>query len=101
MRGIILLYLILTVYILAVNFYGFRLVRSQYEEGGTEDKLRGEAVRMLLTAALGGALAQFITMLVLRFRLKNLVLMIALPLFIVLNGYCFYLIYQAIAGLII
>ena len=56
---------------------------------------------MLLTAALGGALAQFITMLVLKFRLKNLVLMIALPLFIVLNGYCFYLIFQAIAGLII
>ena len=89
MRGTVLLYVLVTVYILAVNYYGFRLVRSQYEEGGTEDKLRGEAVRMLLTAALGGALAQFITMLVLRFRLKNLVLMIALPLFIVLNGYCF------------
>ena len=99
MRGTVLLFVLVTVYILAVNFYGFRLVRSQYEEGGTEDKLRGEAVRMLLTAALGGALAQFITMLVLRFRLKNLVLMIALPLFIVLNGYCFYLGYRGIAGL--
>ena len=99
MRGTVLLYVLVTVYILAVNFYGFRLVRSQYEEGGTEDKLRGEAVRMLLTAALGGALAQFITMLVLRFRLKNLVLMIALPLFIVLKGYCFYLGYRGIAVL--
>ena len=38
-------------------------------------------------------------MLVLRFRLKNLVLMIALPLLSVLNGYCFYLIFQAIANL--
>ena len=100
MRGTVLLYVLAAVYILAVNFYGFRLVRSQYEEGGTEDKLRGEAVRMLLTAALGGALAQFITMLVLRFRLKNLVLMIALPLFIVLNGYCFYLLFLGIARLI-
>ena len=100
MRGTVLLYVLAAVYILAVNFYGFRLVRSQYEEGGTEDKLRGEAVRMLLTAALGGALAQFITMLVLRFRLKNLVLMIALPLFIVLNGYCFYLIFLGITRLI-
>ena len=95
MRGTVLLFVLVTVYILAVNFYGFRLVRSQYEEGGTEDKLRGEAVRMLLTAALGGALAQFITMLV-----KNLVLMIALPLFIVLNGYCFYLLFLGIAGLV-
>ena len=100
MRGTVLLFVLVTVYILAVNFYGFRLVRSQYEEGGTEDKLRGEAVRMLLTAALGGAMAQFITMLVLRFRLKNLVLMIALPLFIVLNGYCFYLLFLGIARLI-
>ena len=100
MRGTVLLYVLVTVYILAVNFYGFRLVRSQYEEGGTEDELRGEAVRMLLTAALGGALAQFITMLVLKFRLKNLVLMIALPLFIVLNGYCFYLIFLGITRLI-
>ena len=94
MRGTVLLFVLVTVYILAVNFYGFRLVRSQCEEGG-----RGEVVRMLFTAALGGALAQFITMLVLRFRLKNLVLMIALPLLIVLNGYCFFLIFRAIAGL--
>lgn len=94
MRGTVLLYVLVAVYILAVNFYGFRLVRSQYEEGG-----RGEVVRMLFTAALGGALAQFITMLVLRFRLKNLVLMIALPLLIVLNGYCFFLIFRGIAGL--
>ena len=96
MRGTVLLFVLVTVYILAVNFYGFRLVRSQYEEGG-----RGEVVRMLFTAALGGALAQFITMLVLRFRLKNLVLMIALPLFIVLNGYCFYLLFLGIARLIL
>lgn len=99
MHGIVLLYVLVAVYILAVNFYGFRLVRSQYEEGETETKLRGEVVRMLFTAALGGALAQFITMLVLRFRLKNLVLMIALPLLIVLNGYCIFLIFRAIAGL--
>lgn len=94
MRGTVLLYVLVAVYILAVNFYGFRLVRTQYEESG-----RGEVVRMLFTAALGGALAQFITMLVLRFRLKNLVLMIALPLLIVLNGYCFFLIFRGIAGL--
>ena len=100
MRGTVLLFVLAAVYILAVNFYGFRLVKTQYEEGGTQTKLRGEVVRMLLTAALGGALAQFVTMLVLRFRLKNLVLMIALPLFIVLNGYCFYLLFLGIARLI-
>ena len=99
MRGTVLFYVLVAVYILAVNFYGFRLVKSQYEEGETETKLRGEAVRILLTSALGGALAQFITMLVLRFRLKNFVLMIALPLLSVLNWYCFYLIFQAIASL--
>ena len=51
MRGIILLYLILTVYILAVNFYSFRLVRTQAEEGESGDKLRSEDARLLLAAA--------------------------------------------------
>ena len=97
MRGIILLYLILTVYILAVNFYSFRLVRTQAEDGESGDKLRREDARLLLAAAVGGALAVFITMLVLRFRLGNLILMVALPLLAVINLYCFYLGYRALA----
>ena len=100
MRGTLLFYVLLTVYILAVNFYAFRLVKSEADTGEEGDSLRREDVRLLLAAALGGAAAVFITMLVLRFRLGNALLMIALPLIAVLNGYCFYLGYRGITGLI-
>ena len=79
MRGIILLYLILTVYILAVNFYSFRLVRTQAEDGESGDKLRSEDARQLLADAVGGALAVFITMPVLRSRPGNHLHLVALP----------------------
>ncbi len=100
MRGTLLFYVLLTVYILAVNFYAFRLVKSEADTGEEGDSLRREDVRLLLAAILGGAAAVFITMLVLRFRLGNALLMIALPLIAVLNGYCFYLGYRGITGLI-
>lgn len=100
MRGTLLFYVLLTVYILAVNFYAFRLVKSEADTGEEGDSLRREDVRLLLAAALGGAAAVFITMLVLKFRLGNALLMIALPLIAVLNGYCFYLGYRGITGLI-
>lgn len=100
MRGTLLFYVLLTVYILAVNFYAFRLVKSEADTGEEGDSLRREDVRLLLAAILGGAAAVFITMLVLKFRLGNALLMIALPLIAVLNGYCFYLGYRGITGLI-
>lgn len=100
MRGTLLFYVLLTVYILAVNFYAFRLVKSEADTGEEGDSLRREDVRLLLAAVLGGAAAVFVTMLVLRFRLGNALLMIALPLIAVLNGYCFYLGYRGITGLI-
>ncbi len=101
MRGTIFFYVLITVYILAVNFYAFRLVKGQADGGEEGDELRREDVRLLLAAALGGAAAVFVTMLVLRFRLKNALLMIALPLLAVINGYCFFLGYRGIAGLLI
>ncbi len=100
MRGTLLFYVLLTVYILAVNFYAFRLVKSEADTGEEGDSLRREDVRLLLAAVLGGAAAVFVTMLVLKFRLGNALLMIALPLIAVLNGYCFYLGYRGITGLI-
>lgn len=98
MHGTIFLYILITVYILAVNFYAFRLVKTQADSGEEGDGLRREDVRLLLAAALGGAAAVFVTMLVLRFRLGNAILMIALPLLAVLNVYCFYLGYRGVSG---
>jgi len=90
-----LLYVLLTVYILAINFYSFRFLKSQCEEweSGTESKQDG---KLILAALLGGSLAIYITMFVLRFRLNNLLLMIALPILSVLNIYCFIIGYRSV-----
>ena len=50
-----------------------------------------------LRAALGGAAAMYATMFILRYRLENCLLMIALPLLAVVNLYCFYLGFRGIA----
>ena len=89
-----LLYVLLSVYILAVNFYAFRLVkiqRDEFEAGGclSDGKL-------ILTALLGGATAIYVTMFAMHFRLGNLLLMIAMPVLAVLNVYCFYLGFRSV-----
>ena len=52
--------------------------------------------KLLLAAALGGAIAVYATMFVLKYRLESCVLMLALPLLAVINVYCFYLGFRGI-----
>lgn len=92
-----LLYILLTVYILAVNFYSFRLLkcqRDEWDESG--QKTERSDGKLILAAAIGGAPAILVTMFCLRFRLSNLLFMIAMPILSVLNIYCFFLGYRAV-----
>ncbi len=91
-----LLYVLLTVYILAVNFYSFRLVRSQRDEFEAGGDAGGQDGKLFLAAILGGATAVYAAMFAMRFRLGNLLLMIAMPVLAVLNIYCFYLGYRSV-----
>lgn len=92
----LLLYIIFSVYILAVNFYAVLLVRSQRDEAcGKEDKMNGGDGKLILTAILGGALAIYISMFIMRYRIKNLLLMILMPVLAVLNVYFFVLAYRS------
>lgn len=94
----ILLYILLATYIAAVNFLAFRLIKSQRDgvEAGDREEGEGDG-KLLLAAALGGATAMYATMFILRYRLENCLLMIALPLLAVVNLYCFYLGFHGIA----
>lgn len=93
----ILLYVLLTVYIAAVNFYSFFLLKSQRDEWEAgNDSFAKQDGKLLLAALLGGAPAVLATMFALKFRLSNLLLMIAIPVLTVLNFYCFYLGYRSI-----
>ncbi len=92
-----LLYVILCVYILAVNFSSFFLVKRQYEEWESGDPTaRKTDGKLILAALLGGAGTMYVTMFILKYRLSNLLLMILLPVLTVLNIYCFFLGFRSI-----
>ncbi len=92
--NMVLLYVIFSVYILAVNFYAVMLIKSQRDESGASDKPAGDG-KIILTAILGGAIALYVSMFVMRYRLKNLLLMILLPVIAVLNVWFFYLAFRS------
>ena len=86
----LLLYIIFIVYILAINFYAVILLKSQRDEcGNDEAKMNGGDGKLILTAILGGAICIYVSMFIMRYRLKNLLLMILMPVIGVLNVYFF------------
>ena len=90
-----ILYVLFAVYIAAINFYSFRLLKTQRDSWEDGNPLKGDG-KLILAALMGGAIAAYVTMFVLRFRLSNLLLMILMPLISVLNVYCFYLGFRGI-----
>ena len=86
----LLLYIILIVYILAVNFYAFLLIKSQRDEYGDDEAKKNSGTgKIFLTALLGGAIGIYVSMFIMRYRTKNLLLMILMPVLGVINVYLF------------
>lgn len=82
----LLLYILFGAYIAAVNVYSVMLLLSQRNEYlNDESKLNSGDGKLLLSALLGGAIGIYVTMFITRFKLKNMLLMIALPVIGVLN----------------
>lgn len=82
----LMLYIMFAVYIAAVNVYSVMLVISQRNDY-LSDEIKptyGDG-KLLLAALLGGALGIYVTMFIIRFKLKNIVLMILLPIIAVFN----------------
>ena len=90
-----ILYVCFGVYILAVNFYAFRFLKSQKEGYEADGTIKGDG-KLLLAALLGGAIAVYASMFIMRFRLGNLLLMISMPVLAVLNIYLFYLGFRSV-----
>jgi uncharacterized membrane protein YsdA (DUF1294 family) len=77
----ILIRILTGVYILAVNFYSFMLLRSQkLARDGGDEGIRD--IRLYLVAVLGGAIGVYLGMLCMKYRLKNFLLMVLMPLLI-------------------
>ena len=83
----VLLYIIFGVYIAAINFYSVMLLKSQRDEYGENDAPKTGDGKLILAAILGGAIAIYVSMFIMRYRLKNMLFMILMPVLGVLNVY--------------
>jgi len=77
----ILVKILALVYIVAVNVYSLLLTKYQKNaRDNDEDSIRD--VRLYVTAFLGGGLGIYLAMFIFKYRLKNFMLMVTMPLLI-------------------
>lgn len=90
------MYILLTVYILAINFYSVTLLISQKNEYlDDESKLNSGDGKLILSAILGGAVGIYITMFITKYKLKNMLFMIVMPVLGALNIWLFIAAYRS------
>ena len=96
-------------YILSINFYAFLLVKSLRDKEREQETLRqAEPIstptppvlekfvsKLCITGALGGAIAIYVCMFVFKFQRSNLLLMVLMPIFGVLNIYFWVLLFRS------
>lgn len=85
----VLVYIIIIVYIIAVNLYGILMLRFQKKsrEDETEQTPPVSDAKLMLAAILGGATGIFIFMFIFKYRLKSFFLMVSMPVLIAVNVY--------------
>lgn len=119
----LILYILLVAYILAVNFYSFLLVKSlrdkerqaeidrqaaplleaSQNENGTNGKSPQEKYlgKLFIAGALGGAITIYLCMFLLKYKRSELLLMVLMPLLGVLNVYIFVLLFKSGFGFLL
>ena len=106
----VILYILLIAYILAVNFYAFLLVKSLRDKEREAELNRESAPlvepappapqekyvgKLCITGALGGAITIYVCMFLLKFRRSDLLLMVLMPLLGVLNVYLWVILFRS------
>lgn len=92
----LLLYIIFAAYIIAVNVYSVMLLLSVRNDFlYDESKPMAGDGKLILSALLGGALGIYVTMFITKFKLKDMALMILLPVISVINIWFFVLAFRS------
>ena len=109
----LILYILLIAYILAVNFYAFLLVKSLRDKelqadierqaaplstaNGTEQPKPPERNlgKLCIAGLLGGAITIYVCMFIYKYKRSDLLLMIVMPLLGVLNVYMWVLLFRS------
>ena len=92
-----LFYILIITYVIAINLYGILMLKFQKKarEDGDEENIDISDTKLSITGLLGGALGIFVFMFILKYRLKSIIMMVLMPLFISLNAY---FVFTAISG---
>ena len=88
-----LFYILVITYVIAINLYGILMLKFQKKarEDGDEENIGISDTKLIITGLLGGALGIFVFMFILKYRLKSIVMMVLMPLFISLNAYLIFI----------
>lgn len=82
---LIFLRIALIVYLVAINFYSFLLVKKQRDEEERGEKATIKDGKLFVAALLGGASGIYTALLVFKYRLQSLFLMVFMPVLILAN----------------
>ncbi len=116
----IILYILLIAYIVAINFYSFLLVKTLHDEDRKSEIERQAAPltentaaqtskkttnrpmsKLFIAGALGGAITIYVCMFLFKYRRADLLLMVLMPLLGVLNVYLFVLLSRSGFGFLL
>ncbi len=86
---VMFIYVLIIVYIIAINVYGIMMLRFQKKarENGDDENLMVSDAKLFLTGFLGGATGIYVFMFIFKYRLKSLFMMVFMPVLIALNVY--------------
>ncbi|MBR2614485.1 MAG: hypothetical protein IKC71_02675 [Clostridia bacterium] len=97
----LLIYVLAIVYFLAINFYGVFMLVLQKKQIDKDEKVDIKDGKILLSGLLGGALGIFISMFILKHHLRDLYMMVVMPLFATLSIFLLYMLFSGGFGVVI